>query len=55
MDRDTIRNILNTLFLIGTVICIILYFAVDDKMPFFYVCSASLFLKFMEIILRFMR
>ncbi len=55
MDRDKIRTILNTLFLIGTVVCLILYFTVEDKHPFFYVCSVSLFLKMIEIMLRVMR
>ncbi len=55
MDRDKIRTVLNTLFMIGALISVILYFTMDDKHPFFYVCAVSLFLKIMEIILRIMR
>lgn len=55
MDRDKLRTLLNTLFLIGALVSLILYFALDDKHPFFYVCSVSLFLKIMEIVLRIMR
>lgn len=52
---DKIRNILNILFMIGAVASIILYFSLgDDKSIFFYVCGASLFLKMMEFILRFL-
>ena len=55
MDRDKLRTVLNTLFMIGALSSIILYFALEDRHPFFYVCAASLFLKMMEIILRIMR
>lgn len=55
MDRDKLRTVLNTLFMIGALISIILYFTLEDRHPFFYVCAASLFLKMMEIILRIMR
>jgi hypothetical protein len=52
---DKIRNILNILFMIGAVASIILYFSLgDDKSIFFYVCGASLFLKMMEFVLRFL-
>lgn len=55
MDNiDRIRTILNLLFLIGAVASVILYFALgDDRTLFFYVCGASLFLKMMEIFIRF--
>lgn len=55
MDNiDRIRTILNVLFLIGAVVSVILYFTLgDDKTWFFYVCGASLFLKMMEIFMRF--
>ena len=55
MDRDKLRTVLNTLFMIGALVSIILYFTLEDRHPFFYVCAASLFLKMMEIILRIMR
>lgn len=52
---DKIRNALNILFMIGAVASIILYFSLgDDKSIFFYVCGASLFLKMMEFVLRFL-
>lgn len=54
MDTDRIRAVLNVLFMIGTLISFILYFALgEDKTVFFYVCGASLFLKMMEFVFRF--
>lgn len=53
MNPDKIRSILNILFLIGTVISIAVYFAVDDKKVFFYVCATTLFFKVMEFFIRF--
>jgi len=50
-----IRNILNILFIIGAVVSVILYFAVEDKHIFYYVCGASVFLKLMEFFIRFTR
>ncbi len=50
-----IRTVLNTLFLVGAVVAMILYFAVEDKHAFFYACSTALTLKFVEIVLRIMR
>ena len=50
---DKIRYVLNTLFLIGTVLTVILYFAVDSREPFFYAGLVSLTLKVAEYILRF--
>lgn len=55
MNTDKIRNILNILFMIGAVISVILYFSLEDKHPFLYVCGAAIFLKMMEFFLRFMR
>lgn len=55
MNTDKIRSLLNLLFMIGAVASIILYFAVDDKKIFFYVCLASLFVKVMEFFIRFTR
>ncbi|MBQ8866546.1 MAG: hypothetical protein IJ013_02330 [Bacteroidaceae bacterium] len=54
MDTYRIRTILNIVFLIGAVASIICYFAVDDWHVFFYVCSASLFVKLVEFLLRFL-
>lgn len=56
MDKiDQIRNILNILFMIGAVVSMILYFSLgEDKSIFFYVCGATLFLKMIEFVLRFL-
>ena len=56
MDKiDKIRAILNILFLVGAVASVILYITSgDDKTVFFYVCSASLFVKVLEFIFRFL-
>lgn len=52
---DQIRNILNILFMIGAIASLVLYFSLgEDKSIFFYVCGASLFLKMMEFVLRFL-
>lgn len=49
------RQILNTLFMLGALITIILYFAFpENKVPFFSVGCAALILKIVEFILRFM-
>ena len=54
MDTDRIRAVLNVLFMIGALISVILYFTLgEDKIVFFYVCGASLFLKMMEFVFRF--
>ena len=56
MDNiDKIRAILNILFLVGAVASVILYITSgDDKTVFFYVCSASLFVKVLEFVFRFL-
>ena len=55
MDTDRIRAVLNVLFMIGALISVILYFTLgEDKTVFFYVCGASLFLKMMEYVFRFL-
>ena len=52
---DKVREILNWLFMIGTVASIALYFTSgDDKTTFFYVCIATLFLKVLEFMFRFL-
>lgn len=50
---DKIRRILNTLFMIGAVVTIILYIVCDNREPFFYSGTISLSIKMFEIILRF--
>ena len=53
MDPDKIRSILNMLFLIGALASLIVYFVVDDKTIFFYVCGAAIFVKILEFFIRF--
>ena len=55
MDTDKIRQWLNALFMIGALASVILYFAMDDKQVFFYVCLTSLCLKVVEFFIRFTR
>lgn len=52
---DKIRNTLNLLFLIGAIASVIVYFTVDDRHVFFYVCGAAIFLKLVEFFLRLNR
>ena len=53
MKTDKIRFILNTLFLIGVVITMILYFIPGWREAFFYSGFITLSIKVMEFILRF--
>jgi len=53
MDVNKTRSLLNMLFLVGVLISMILYFTVDDKKVFLYVCGATLFVKVVEFIIRF--
>lgn len=39
--------------MIGALASIIIYFAVDDKKVFLYVCGATIFVKIMEFFIRF--
>jgi hypothetical protein len=38
--------------MIGALVSIITYFAVDDKKVFFYVCGVAIFVKLMEFFIR---
>ena len=51
---DKTREILNWLFLLGTVASVALYFTAEDKTAFFYVCLATLFVKILEFMFRFL-
>lgn len=53
MNPDKIKSVLNMLFLIGAMASAIVYFTVDDKTVFLYVCGTSLFIKVMEFFIRF--
>ncbi len=48
-----IRDVLNVLFMVGALASIATFFISDDRMLFFYVCTVTLALKFVEFILRF--
>lgn len=52
---NNIRSILNIIFLIGAVASVIIYFTVEDKHVFFYVCGGAIFFKLMEFFIRFTR
>lgn len=53
MNPDKIRSFLNLIFLVAAVASIVVYFAVDDKKVFIYVCGAAIFFKVMEFFIRF--
>ena len=54
MNPDKIRNVLNILFLILALASIIVYIvARDDFKLFIYVCGAAIFVKLMELFIRF--
>ncbi len=54
MDTYKIRSILNIVFIIGAIASVICYYAVEDRHVFIYVCSASIFVKLVEFLLRFL-
>jgi hypothetical protein len=53
MNPDKIRNILNILFLVGALVAVIVYFAVDNKKIFLYVSCTAIFFKLIEFFIRF--
>lgn len=53
MTIKRIRDVLNILFMVGALASIITYFVSDSRLVFFYVCTVTLALKFVEFILRF--
>ncbi len=53
MNPQKIRNILNILFMIGALVSMIVYFTVDDKKTFIYVCAGAIFIKMVEFFIRF--
>ncbi len=55
METNKIRTILNIVFIVLAVVSVILYFAMDDKHPFLYVCGTALAVKLMEFFIRFTR
>ena len=55
MTTEKVRSILNTLFMLGFLAAIIIYFAFpESKVLFFSVGFGAMFLKIIEFIIRFM-
>ncbi|MBQ4521158.1 MAG: hypothetical protein II999_11230 [Bacteroidaceae bacterium] len=54
MNTYRIRTILNIVFIIGAIASVICYYGVEDRHVFLYVCSASIFVKLVEFLLRFL-
>ena len=56
MGRNQLRNLLNTLFLVGFLVALILYIAIpEDRTAFLAVCAISMTIKVAEYIVRFFR
>ena len=56
MKRNQLRNLLNTLFLIGVLVALILYISIpEDRTAFLVVCAISMIIKVAEYIVRFFR
>lgn len=53
MNVNKIRTLLNSVFLLGALVSMVVYFAVEDKKVFLYVCGATIFVKVVEFIIRF--
>lgn len=53
MDTNKLRALLNMIFLIGALASVVVYFTVDDRRVFFYVCGATLTCKVIEFVIRF--
>lgn len=54
MSTDTIRNVLNIVFIVLAIASVITYFVIEDFTTFIYVCAAAIFVKLCEFFLRFM-
>jgi hypothetical protein len=56
MKRNDLRNLLNTLFLVGFLVALILYISIpEDRTAFLAVCFISMAIKVAEYIVRFFR
>lgn len=56
MKKNELRNLLNSLFLVGFIVALILYIAMpDSRTPFLIVCFISMAIKIAEYIVRFFR
>jgi len=54
MNIDSIRSILNIVFIVLAIVSVITYFVAEDFITFVYVCTAAIFVKLVEFFLRFM-
>lgn len=56
MNRNQLRHLLNTLFLVGCLVALILYISFpEDRTAFLAVCFVSMAIKIAEWIIRFFR
>ena len=56
MNRNQLRNLLNTLFLVGFLVALILYISIpEDRTAFLAVSAVSMAIKVAEWIIRFFR
>lgn len=56
MTRKNLQNLLNSLFLVGFLVALILYIAIpEDRTAFLAVCFISMAIKVAEYIVRFFR
>ena len=56
MKKNQLRNLLNTLFLVGFLVALILYIAIpEDRTAVLAVCFVSMIIKVAEYIVRFFR
>lgn len=56
MKRNQLRNLLNSLFLVGFLVALILYITIpEDRSAFLVVCAASMCIKIAEYYIRFFR
>lgn len=52
MNLTQIRNILNAIFILMAVACIIIYFASNSTSLFAYTCGTAIVIKMVESVLR---
>ena len=56
MTRKNLQNLLNSLFLVGFLVALILYIAIpEDRTAFLAVCFISMAIKVADYIVRFFR
>lgn len=56
MKRSELRNLLNSLFLVGFIVALLLYIAMPyNRTPFLVTCFVAMAIKIAEYIVRFFR